>query len=505
MKRITLATLLVVLVTAATFAQKGQNPKGLYHLQRFIYENGRQTVPNFSQYKYAADSVGLLIMFQPSRLATRWSNLQVEIRESFPLLNTGEKPQGDDGHGIQIYNVDDNQFYFKWYNDRWANMSKLNEFITEVYTKEGIEKEVQQAFDMLENKIDTKANKFCGWWVRVGGTTAPDGTGQRFQVPTIWKAYSPELSMVVTPASNGMVLGCNTTNTVKYENDTTIWEIGHRCDIHWLNDDCHALTFTQENGVPLTEIWVRAGLPKEWQRIFNTNLETYRNGVDCITDAVVEATQKDNLEKANAFIAEATERDVPIASLGEGTMGIAMYLLMVKQQYQACADFCSRQLQTIKDYAADGHDHTMISRLHVHMVEVCHAIATYRSGEKEKGMQMIENQLSVADSEIERYKTVKGMENYINLLYYHNLMMHYLGYDILGAERTLLYLDALTLMAPNMAAQNKLLILNCRGNCYLLSGDKDSARKLWQQIKDIHPDHFKNDRYSNPLKQEFGE
>ena len=73
MKRITLATLTVVLAAAATFAQKGQNPKGLYHLQQFIYEDGRQTAPNFSQYKYAADSVGLLVMFQPSRMATRWS------------------------------------------------------------------------------------------------------------------------------------------------------------------------------------------------------------------------------------------------------------------------------------------------------------------------------------------------------------------------------------------------------------------------------------------------
>ena len=504
MKKILLMTLMALTIAGVFAKTTTKNPKGLYRLSEFIYEGGRTAPPGFYQYKYAADSVGLLISYNPSPTTTQWSRMQVEIREPYPLLNTGEVPQDPDGHGTQVFNVDDNQFLFKWYNDRWPRMSNLNEFIIEVYRNTNMAPEVVQAFNMLENKIE-KTNRFSGWWIRVGATADPNGTGKRQPVPTMWKAYSKGLSMVVNVAANGKVLACNPTSTIKYENDSTIWEIGHPCNIHWLNDDCHALTFTQENGVPLTEIWVRAGLPKEWQRIFNTNLETYRNGVDCITDAVVEATQKDNLEKANAFIAEATERDVPIASLGEGTMGIAMYLLMVKQQYQACADFCSRQLQVIKDYAADGHDHTMISKLHLHMVEVCHAIATYRSGEKEKGMQMIENQLSVADSEIERYKTVKGMESYINLLYYHNLMMHYLGYDILGAERTLLYLDALMLMAPNMAAQNRLLILNCRGNCYLLSGDKDSARKLWQQIKDIHPDHFKNDRYSNPLKQEFGE
>ena len=139
------------------------------------------------------------------------------------------------------------------------------------------------------------------------------------------------------------------------------------------------------------------------------------------------------------------------------------------------------------------------------MTELCKAIATYRSGNTAEGKQMIEERLSIVDSEIERYKDIKGMERYINLLYYHNFMMYYLGYDILGAERTLLYLDALTLMAPNMTSQNKKLLLHCRANCYLFNGDKDSARKLWQQVKDLDPNFFKKQPADNPLKMEFGE
>ena len=498
-------TALVALVAVGGYAKTTtKNPRGLYRLQKFIYEDGSTKQPGI-QYKYATDSVTLTIFFNPSQSNTKWASMEVDLRDTHPLVETGEKPQGVDGHGTQVFNVDDRQFYFKWYNDRWPDFGKFNQFITEIYAKDGSETEVTQAFDLFENKIDTTANRFYGWWIRVGATADPNGTGQRHQVPTIWKCYSPKLSMVVQMLNNGTALGCNTTNTVKYENDSLIYEIGHPCNIHWLNDDCHALTFIQENGLPLTEIWIRAGLPTNWQSIFKTNLETYRNGVACMTDAVETAIQKRDLPKAEAFIAEAIEKDVQIEALCMGTMGIAMGLLNNNLQYKECVDFCNRQLQVIKSYTENGHDHTIISRLHVHLMEVCHAIATYRSGEKEKGMQMIENQLSVADSEIDRYKTVKGMESYINLLYYHNFMMHYLGYDILGAERTLLYLDALTLMAPGMAAQNKLLILNCRGNCYLLSGDKDSARKLWQQIKDSAPDHFKNDRYSNPLKMEFGE
>jgi hypothetical protein len=102
-------------------------------------------------------------------------------------------------------------------------------------------------------------------------------------------------------------------------------------------------------------------------------------------------------------------------------------------------------------------------------------------------MKLMKERLSIIDSEIEKYKPIKGMENYINLLYYCNLMMYNFGYDILGAEQTLLYLDALTLMAPSMtsAPQNKTMILKCRANCYTILGDKETANKLMQQANGL--------------------
>ena len=469
-----------------SYAKTEQNPKGLYRLQTFIYEDGNKRAPNFFQYKYAADSVGLLISYRPSASTTQWGNMTVEIREPYPLLNTGEKPQGDDGHGTQVFNVDNRQFHFKWYNSQWPNMSKLNEFITEVYTKEGIQEEVMRAFDLLENKMDTQANKFYGWWSRVAATADPNGTGQRQQVPTIWKAYGPGLSLVVTPLNNKM-LGCNPTSTVKYENDSLIYEIGHPCNIHWLNDDTHALTFVQENGKPLTEIWVRAGLPMEWQKIFNTNIETYRNGVDCIKEAIQAAVQGEQ-QKSEALITEAiNDKGVPIETLGMGTVAIATHLYAEKQQYQECLEFCERQLQRIKDYTEAGNDQNVFAKLYVHLTETFRALATYRCGDTEKGKKMMEERLSIIDSEIEKYKSIKGMERYINLLYYNNMIMYNFGYDVFGAERSLLYLDALSFMAPAVtsAPQNKAMILKCRANCYLLQGNKEEADKLLQQAEEL--------------------
>ena len=104
--------------------------------------------------------------------------MEVDLRDTHPLVETGEKPQGADGHDTQVFNVDDRQFYFKWYNDRWPDFGKFNQFITEIYAKDGAETEVTQAFDLFENKIDTTANRFYGWChsrpQRNG--TAPSGT-----------------------------------------------------------------------------------------------------------------------------------------------------------------------------------------------------------------------------------------------------------------------------------------------------------------------------------------
>ena len=114
--------MMALFAATGTNAQAEQNPKGLYRLQTFIYQDGRKRPPNFFQYKYAADSVGLLISYRPSASNTQWGNMSIEIREPYPLLFTGEKPQGDDGHGTQVFNVDGRQFHFKWYNNRWPNI-----------------------------------------------------------------------------------------------------------------------------------------------------------------------------------------------------------------------------------------------------------------------------------------------------------------------------------------------------------------------------------------------
>ena len=506
MKKFFSVVIMALFAIVTMSAQKVQDPKGLYHLQKFIYEDGSEKAPGYSQYKYAADSVGLLVSYRKAGSPQQWSQMSVEIREPHPLKYTGETPQGADGHDIQIFNVKDGEFYFKWYNTQWPNMSKLNEFITEVYGVGGIESEVAQAFNLLENKFDTKGNKFYGWWIRIAATADPNGTGKRQQIPTLWKVYSPEMSMVIHPL-NRNTLGCTPTTTVKYENDSTIYEIGHVCKIKWLNDNCHALTFTQENGVPLTEIWVRGGLPKMWQDIFKTNVEIFRDANECLRLAVEAAVQQGNLKKVDEYLTEAIyEKNVEIGAFSNVAANIAIHLYYDKQDYKNCQEFCTRCLQQIDDYAKRGHDPNIASKIYCHELEILKALCTYRNGDTEKGRKMMDERLSVIDSEIEQYRNINGMDAYINGMYFCKFIMYDLGYDIFGAEQTLLNIDALALIAPFLTSnQQKPQLLKCRGNCYLLLGDKENARKLWQQIKELNKDFFKNQPDLSPLKKEFGE
>lgn len=505
LKRI-LTPIVILFAAIGCFAQtpQAERPQGLYRLQRFIYQDGRTSSPGFYQYKYAADSVGLLIFYRAFNNTTQWNNLLVEIRENRPLLPTGEQPQGSDGHGTQIFNVDDRQFYFKWYNDRWPNMSRLGEFITEVYTKDDIQENVAKAFMLLENKPQSATSKFHGWWMRVAASANPDGSGQRRSVPVRWKAYGPDLSMVLDIQDNGKAMVCYLTNTVRYESDSLIHEIGHPCNIHWIDENCHALTFMQENGQKLTEVWARGGLPPMWQSVFRTHIPLYRDGAACMRDAV-EAAKRDDLKQAELFISEAiSEKEVNIQTLCAATLEIAV-LLNDAQKYKESKDFCRRQLDKIKAYVSSGHDHQAASKAYAHMIEVAMSMATYRSGEEQAGKRMIEGCLTKVESEIEKYKTIQSMGDYVYILYLCNLTTYNQAYDIIGAERTLLYLDAVALMAPAMVEQNKMLVLQCRAKCYLLQGNKDDARKLWQQMKETDADYCKNLPDDHPLKQTFGE
>ena len=508
MKKTLFFLLALLLCFSAVCAEQ---PRGLYRLQRFVYADGSSRMPGFVQYKYAADSVGLLLIGPTASRPGRWGSARIEIREDHPLTPTGDQPQGADGHGVRIFNASAERFDFKWYNESWPGMGHLNEFITEEYSRERVEPQMVQLFSVLEDKFDHTSGRFSGWWTCVETAANPDGSGPRSSCSAFWKVYSPGMSAVIRCGVNPPVLGCNIASDLRFEGDSVLVEGGHRCTVHWISDDCHALTFTPEGGRPTTEIWVRGGLPPLWQTVFGTSVPCYRYAGDCLTDALnaaSEVTKGDDpdgaIARVDSFLAEAREKNVPLRYYANVVAAIGSGLIGNSRMWKLGRDFCSRQRQCIDDYIRAGHERDVACDLAFHLLEGYRAVALYRLGEVEEGRRLIKECLEAEERDIKRYRGLTGMEGYINALNYARLYLYSEAYDVIGADLTLIFLDALPVVAPDVLERNGLMALECRGNCLLQRGEKEAARRVWEQIRERQSDYFEQRPENSPLRQAFG-
>lgn len=506
-------TLFFLLALLLSFsAVCAEQPRGLYRLQRFVYADGSSRMPGFVQYKYAADSVGLLLIGPIVSQPGRWGRARIEIREDHPLTPTGDQPQGADGHGVRIFNASAERFDFKWYNGSWPGMGHLNEFITEEYSRERVEPQIAQLFSVLENRFDHTSGRFSGWWTCVETAANPDGSGPRSSSSAFWKVYSPGMSAVIRCGVNPPVLGCNFASDLRFEGDSVVFEGGHRCTVHWISDDCHALTFTPEGGRPTTEIWVRGGLPPLWQTVFGTSVPCYRYAGDCLTDAanaaiaVTQGSDADSLmARVDSFLAEAREKNVPLPLYSRVVAAIAYGLVENCRMWALGRDFCSRQLQCMDDYVSAGHERDTSCDLSFHLLEGFRAVALYRLGEVEEGRRLIRERLAAEERDIKRYRGLTGMEGYVNALNGARLSLYCAAYDVIGADLTLVFLDALPVVAPDVLERNVLMVQECRGNCLLLRGEKEAARRVWEQIRERQSDYFEQRPENSPLRQAFGQ
>ena len=506
-------TLLFLLGSLAVLsaAWAGEQSRGLYRLQRFIYADGSSQMPNFNQYKYVADSVGLLVSGSRVSEPGRWGNAVVEIRENYPLTPTGDQPQGADGHGVRIFNVAADRFYFKWYNDRWPGMGHMGEFITELYSRSGIEPQMKQFFDILEDRFDHKANRITGWWTCMETVANPDGTGLRTSVQPFWKIYAPGMS-VVARRMNDVILQCNFDAFVRYEGDSVVFEGGHRCHIRWIDADSHTLTFTQPGGTTTTELWVRGGLPQIWQTVFGTSVPFRRDAVQCLKEAAMACAAAVSGNDFDGFMVrmyslldEAREKNVSLRDYANIVSALGYVLTEKHHLWKPGLEFCSRQLQCIDDYVRAGHERDVSCDVFLHILEGFRSVALYRLGDVEEGRRQIKERLAAEERDIRRFRGLTGAEGLVSTLNRARLSLYCSAYDVIGADLTLIFLDALPVVAPDVLERSILAVQECRGNCLLLRGEKEAARRVWEQIRERQPDYFEFLPEDSPMRQAFGQ
>ena len=267
-------SVLSLMAISVAVAQK-ENPRGLYKLQKFMYDDGSQKDPPFEQYKYCGDNVTLQLDVSED-IKAGIANFRMFNNDRVVLNYTGNVPVGEEGKGIQIFNSTKKNFTLRWYS-RYTNHSLFptDAFVNESYSStQSISPLVAQAIKMLTTKEWKSKNKMVGVWRRRGYTKNAYGTGAVFEASEMYKIYSDKNVLIISglrdsiPFMNGNVQFWPCT----YLSNTAVQEYQNTCVVYWVNDDCFTLTWFND-GVPEIEVWDRCGLPKNMQELFGTSID----------------------------------------------------------------------------------------------------------------------------------------------------------------------------------------------------------------------------------------
>jgi len=273
MKKILLLFILTAISSVSALAQQ-ENPRGLFKLQKFIYDDGSEKVAPFNQYKYCTDYITLQIELVEDK-ARSTTGFHISNNDHKSLSYTGNVPVGEDGKGTQIFDSSKKGFTLRWYNTTMLNhqLFPYDSFISETYTAEKVmPANMQEVFNMLNGNIKAKKqNKFAGTWKRRGMTDRVDGKGQMFEAGPMYKIYADGKMLIIS----GRIEDPNTMafqgNMWPYEyyTDRLIIENQSSCLITWLNDNAYSLIWVTDEGYPMVEIWDRYELSDAVKRAFS--------------------------------------------------------------------------------------------------------------------------------------------------------------------------------------------------------------------------------------------
>ena len=251
-----------------------KDPRGLYRLVKFAYEDGSKKDVPFEQYKYCGDSLALQWVVKKDVNKECW----IEIYDNDNMEFKYSKPVND--KNTHIYDSNDKGFKLKWYSE-YSNkpLFPYHKYVTELYSSEFIGTSAKRVLDMLKMKTATDS-KLYGCWHRIGVVTQIEGLDMFLASPApqeLYQVFDKDMCLQVYDLRPGQRLRayCVIRPIVYKENDIMV-QRGTEYKIDWINDDLFKLNFDRGDGTIVTEVWKRSGLPRNYQRIFGTNLPTYQ-------------------------------------------------------------------------------------------------------------------------------------------------------------------------------------------------------------------------------------
>ena len=249
-----------------------ENPRGLYRLIKIAYEDGSKKDVPFEQYKYCGDSLTLQLVVRKDTDKEYWVEMYDSDGYEFKYSSSLNE------HKTQIYDSNDKGFKFKWYNEIMnSSLFPYHKYITELYSSQILGPSSKTLIDMLKMDV-ALGRKLYGCWHRLGIMTKVEGMDILLPAPQeLYQVFDKDMYLHVYDLNPGKKLrGYCVLRPVVYKENNVIVQHGAECKIEWVNDNLFKLNFDRGDGTIVTEVWKRSGLPRNFQRVFGTNLPTFQ-------------------------------------------------------------------------------------------------------------------------------------------------------------------------------------------------------------------------------------
>lgn len=249
------------------------NPRGLFHLIRTLYEGSTSNYQDDNQYKYCTDSATLqLNIFKGYNATDPVLDYHVLLSDNdhAPFKYTGMTADKK----TKIFNSNKDGFTMMWYHsEKDQSPYPVQQYVTELYeTCNDSLPLLRKIISMIERKSGGK-NKFAGCWYRLGAIKTIEGMDllieghQKLYQIFDDNHYLHVYDLEQKPDSKFYCI----LRDVTYVSDNEIVQYGSSNKITWVSDNCFKLTFKRSDGVPVTEVWCRSGLPSVIQHAVGTH------------------------------------------------------------------------------------------------------------------------------------------------------------------------------------------------------------------------------------------
>ena len=249
------------------------NPRGLFHLIRTLYEGSTSNYQDDNQYKYCTDSATLqLNIFKGYNATDPILDYHVLLSDNdhAPFKYTGMTADKK----TKIFNSNKDGFTMMWYHsEKDRSPYPVQQYVTELYeTCNDSLPLMRKIISMIERKSGGK-NKFAGCWYRLGAIKTIEGMDllieghQKLYQIFDDNHYLHVYDLEQKPDSKFYCI----LRDVTYVSDNEIVQYGSSNKITWVSDNCFKLTFKRSDGVPVTEVWCRSGLPSVIQHAVGTH------------------------------------------------------------------------------------------------------------------------------------------------------------------------------------------------------------------------------------------